>query len=140
VKRPWPWMCAVVTLGLCGCGGGGIVSPPPETLVGTWHATRFEYVSKAGLGTVEMVRQGWAATLVLSADQTGELVVVPQGRDPWGWAGSWEVDGDLFRIAGQGADVQLEGSTLRLTGFDGVYDFDADGAVDPAKFNLVLSK
>jgi hypothetical protein len=134
------WVGAVVTLGLCGCGGGDIEGPPPATLVGTWHATRFEYVSKSGLGSAEVVGRGWTATLVLNADQTGELSATPQGLDPWSWAGAWEVAGDLFRIAGQGADVQLEGNTLRLTGFDGAYDFDADGTADPAKFNLVLTK
>ncbi len=50
----------------------------------------------------------------------------------------WEVDGDLFRIAGQGADVALSGGSLRLDGFDGVYDFDGDGTPEPAKLNFVM--
>jgi hypothetical protein len=132
------FLWGLVALAMCGCGNS-IVSPPPQSLVGTWHVTRFEFVSKTGMGTAEVVGRGWSATLTLSADLTGSLDVVPVGGLPWGWAGAWEVDGDLFRLAGQGADVELDGRTLRLSGFDGQYDFDGDGAADPAKFNLTLT-
>ncbi len=134
--RTFPWLfCGLVLSVAC---GGGVSGPSESSLVGTWHATKMEYISKAGGGQVELVSQGWAAVLSLDADRTGTLAVTPAALPAWSWTGVWEVDGDLFRIAGQGADITLSGGTLRLNGFDGVYDFDGDGTPDPAKLNLVL--
>jgi hypothetical protein len=67
-------------------------------------------------------------------------VVTPVGAPGWTWSGPWEVDGDLFRLGGQGADVELTDGELRLTGFDGAYDFDGDATVEPAKLNLTLGR
>ncbi len=116
------------------------LGPESSEIVGTWTATKIEYVGKAGQGTINATNEGWAATLTLNADHTGDLAVTPKDADTWHWAGAWEIDGDLFRIAGQGADIQLSGSTLSLSGFDGGYDFDDDSTLDPAKLNLVLVK
>jgi hypothetical protein len=116
------------------------LGPEPNEVVGVWHTTKIEFVSKDGLGTVEVGKSGWKATLTLNADRTGELLMEPQGFDSWQWFGAWEIDGDLFRIAGQGADINLAKGTLNLTGFDGAYDFNDDGEAERAKFNLVLVK
>jgi hypothetical protein len=116
------------------------LGPEPNEIVGVWHSTKIEFVSKDGLGTVEVAKSGWKATLTLNADRTGELLMEPKESDSWQWSGRWEIDGDLFRIAGQGADITLEKSTLQLSGFDGVYDFNNDSEPDRAKFNLVLVK
>jgi hypothetical protein len=97
-----------------------------------------EYVSKADGSRVEVVGMGWGATLTLEEDRSGILAVTPATTMSWSWSGTWEVDGDLFRLAGQGADVEVDGNTLRLTGFDHAYDFDGDGADQPAKLNFVM--
>ena len=126
---------ALVALAAC---GGGVSGPSEASIEGTWQASTMEYVSKAGAGRVEVVSQGWAATLTLNADRTGSLVVIPAGVPGWTWSGRWEVDGDLFRLAGQGAEVALASGKLQLRGFDGVYDFDGDRTVEPAKLNFVM--
>lgn len=128
-------LCTAAVLVAC---GGGVSGPSESSLVGAWHATKMEYVSKAGAGQVELVIQGWAAVLTLDADRTGTLTVTPATLPAWSWTGAWEVDGDLFRIAGQGADIALSEGSLRLNGFDGGYDFDADGTPEPAKINFVM--
>jgi hypothetical protein len=129
----------ICQLGVVGCHKDTL-GPEPNEIVGVWHTTKIEFVSKDGLGTVEVSKSGWKGTLTLNADRTGELLMEPQGFDSWRWSGQWEIDGDLFRIAGQGADIKLEKGTLQLSGFDGVYDFNSDGEPERAKFNLVLVK
>ena len=114
------------------------LGPEPSEIYGLWTATKIEFVGKAGQGTINATDAGWTATLTLNSDYTGDLAVTPKDTDTWHWAGTWEIDGDLFRIAGQGADIQLSGSTLYLTGFDGGYDFDSDSQLEPAKLNLVM--
>jgi hypothetical protein len=135
---------AAVALLVCACVISGCqkdaIGPEPDKIVGVWHTTKIEFVSKEGLGTVEVGKLGWKGTLTLNADRTGVLLMEPKDSDSWQWAGAWEIDGDLFRIAGQGADIKLEKGTLQLSGFDGVYDFNSDGTDDRAKFNLTLVK
>lgn len=116
------------------------LGPESSEIVGFWTATKIEYVGKAGQGTINAMEAGWSATLTLNADHTGDLAVTPGDDDTWHWAGAWEIDGDLFRIVGQGADIRLSGSTLYLTGFDGSYDFNGDSQLDPAKLNLAFVK
>ncbi len=128
----------ILVVGLVGCKDK--LGPEPSEIYGFWTATKVEYVGKAGQGTVNASNAGWTATLTLNADNTGDLAVTPGDDDTWHWAGAWEIDGDLFRIVGQGADIQLSGSTLYLTGFDGSYDFNNDSELEPAKLNLVMVK
>ena len=89
-------------IGLLGCGGE-VEGPTESSLVGSWHGTTLECVSKADGDRVEVVSMGWGATLTLAEDHSGMLVVTPVGIPSWSWSGTWEVDGNLFRIAGQGA-------------------------------------
>ncbi len=127
-----------LTIGSVGCKDK--LGPEPAEIYGFWTATKVEYVGKAGQGTINASSAGWTATLTLNADNTGDLAVTPKDDDTWHWTGAWEIDGDLFRIVGQGADIQLSGSTLYLTGFDSSYDFNNDSELEPAKLNLVLVK
>jgi hypothetical protein len=142
--KPYIIRAAIVSLLICSWGAPGChkdaLGPEPNEIVGVWHTTKIEFVSKEGLGMVEVAKSGWKGTLTLNADRSGELLMEPQGFDSWRWSGQWEIDGDLFRIAGQGADIRLEKGTLQLSGFDGVYDFNNDSDLERAKFNLVLVK
>lgn len=131
-------MATFLLTGSIGCKDK--LGPESSEIVGIWTATKIEFVGKAGQGTVNATNEGWTATLTLNADNTGDLAVTPKDTDTWHWAGAWEIDGDLFRIVGQGADIQLSGSTLYLNGFDGSYDFNGDSEPEPAKWNLVLVK
>jgi len=142
--RPSIIRVAIVSLMICLWGIAGChkdaLGPEPNEIIGIWYTTKIEFVSREGLGTVEVSKSGWKGTLTLNADRTGELLIEPQGIDSWRWSGQWEIDGDLFRIAGQGADIKLRQGTLELSGFDGVYDFNNDSEPDRAKFNLALVK
>lgn len=140
MKIRWMWLVLFAALALFGCGGGDVSGPSTTELVGTWNATKIEFVGKAGEGTVDAFPLGWTASLDLAADMSGELTVTRADASFWSWQGAWEVDGDLFRIAGQGADVSLVGDTLFLNGFDAAYDFDGDGLAEPAKLNLALKR
>jgi hypothetical protein len=122
-----------------GCGKDDI-GPPETDLVGAWHAVTIGFMGKAGQGTADAAAAGWTASLTLASDNTGTLLVTRNDSSSWSWGGAWEVDGDLFRIAGQGADIGLSGGDLRLSGFDSAYDFNTDGTEEPAKLNLVLRK
>jgi hypothetical protein len=139
--KPHIITAVIVSLLICSWGAVGChkdaLGPEPNEIVGVWHTTKIEFVSKEGLGTVEVTKSGWQGTLTLNADRTGELLMESQGYDTWHWSGQWEIDGDLFRIAGQGADIKLEKGTLKLSGFDGVYDFNNDDELDRAKLELV---
>lgn len=128
-------MCA----GVVGCAKDD-PGPPADDLIGSWSAVAIEFVGKAGQGSVNAFTLGWTAGLMLASDHTGALLMTRNDGSSWNWTGDWEVDGDLLRIAGQGADVSLGGGDLTLTGFDSAYDFDVDGAEDPAELNLVFRK
>ncbi len=136
------WMALAILLACfapAGCGDDEL-GPPEDDLVGTWNATAIEFVGKAGQGAADALATGWSARLTLAADNTGELSVTRSDATSWTWPGSWEVDADLFRIAGQGADISLNDGNLRLAGFDSAYDFDDDGTEEPSKLNLVLRR
>lgn len=124
---------------VAGCGKDEL-GPPEQDLVGTWNAVTIEFVGKSGQGTVDASALGWTASLTLASDNSGVLLMTRHDSSSWNWTGAWEVDGDIFRIAGQGADISLGGGDLRLDGFDSAYDFNADGTGEPAKLNLVLRK
>jgi len=124
-------------IGLVGCGGE-VAGPKEPSLVGSWRATAMEYVSRANGSRMQVVALGWGATLTLDEDHSGILAITPANIPVWSWSGTWGVDGDMFRIAGQGADVRLDGRSLHLTGFDHAYDFDGDGSAEPAKMNFVM--
>lgn len=131
-------VCTALLLALIGVGCSDPLGPPPDQIVGSWTSTGFEFISKEGLGRVDAAAQGYRADMTLAPDRTGSLVFTLPSTPGWSWVGPWEIDGDLFRLGGQGADIVLKSGTLRLTGFDALYDFDADTELDPAKMNLVL--
>ncbi len=133
-------LVALLALGCAAGCGKDEIGPPEQDLVGAWNATAIEFVGKAGQGAVDASALGWTASLTLASDNTGVLLVTRHDSSSWNWTGAWEVDGDLFRIAGQGADISLGNGDLRLSGFDSAYDFNADATEEPAKLNLVLRK
>ena len=126
-----------------GCSSG--TAPPAEDFVGMWHASKVEYVSKAGLGTVDIVAIGRTVTLQLNADKTAILTITPAGGAPQVSTGTWDNSIDVFNFnvgpsSGWSWDYSLSGGTLTLTGADSSWDFNNDGAQEDAKFNLTLHK
>jgi hypothetical protein len=142
--RSWaPSGVALATLIAAACGSG--TAPPVDDFLGTWHATKVEYVSTAGLGTVDLMTLGGAATLQLDADSTATLTITPAGGAPQVTTGTWSRSLDVFNFtvgpaSGWSWDYALAGGVLTLTGADTSYDFDHDGTQDDAQFNLTLTK
>jgi len=85
------------------CGGGDSVGPPKEQIVGSWAATKVEYVSTTGLGTVELIGAGGTATLVLNADNTWVFTYTPPGGTSEVQTGTYELNGDLMKVTPTGA-------------------------------------
>ena len=75
--------CAVAA-----CGGNKTTGPSPGSIAGTWRATRVQYVSTTGLGTVDVIAQGGTATLVLNADQSFQYTCAVAGEF---LIGTWDV-------------------------------------------------
>jgi hypothetical protein len=134
-----------VVLGLMAVGCGSSTAPPADDFVGTWHATKVEYVSNGGMGTVDIVALGSTVTLQLNADKTAVLTITPAGGAPQVTSGTWSNSIDVFNFTvgasnGWSWDYALSGGTLTLTGADSSYDFNSDNVQDDAKFNLTLTK
>lgn len=119
-------------------------------LTGLWHATSVEYVATVGSARVDLIERGATATLNLAADHTLVYTLTPAGGGaPEVFTATWELlgdVGDLMRVTPTGAtwywawDVECKGSTMRLTGAGGEYDFDGDGTPEAAKWNLSLAR
>jgi hypothetical protein len=138
-------VCAVLValfLGSCKSPTG----PSSETLEGTWHATKAQYVKVADAGvTVDVVAQGSAVSLALATGTytfTVNDTRVPQSVT----TGSWTSSQDTLTLAPSGTtfttvfDMSLNGSTLTLNGGGVLFDFDSNGTFEEAKLNMMLAK
>jgi hypothetical protein len=117
--------------------------PAESTIVGTWEATKSEYVSKSSSEVVDVIPNGGFVTLVLNKDRTFNLSYDRADDDPASLTGTWGVSDELRLFPEAGGvltfNASLSGDTLNLTGADSAYDFDADGMMDPAVWNLKLA-
>ena len=140
-----------IGLGLLGaagaCGGDGGGGPSQAELVGIWQVAKCEYVSTGGLGSVDLIAGGGTGTLELTSQDTLKLHVTPASGPAVNLVATYEIRGiDLMRVTPAGAtwywawDMSLTGNTLRLTGGNVQWDFNADGTLDPATWNLVMTK
>ena len=136
----------LLTAAVVGCAREP-TGPGQQAIVGNWTATKCEYVSTGGLGTVELIGAGGTATMSLNADSTLVYVYTPTSGPPQMFTGTWEMtSADLMRVTPTGAtwywawDVALSGNTLTLTGAGAEYDFNHDGFGESAQWNLVLTR
>ena len=133
--------------------GGGDEAPTTDELAGTWTATKSEYASSTGLGTVDIVASGGTTVLVLRADKTYTFTVaLPGGGAPLVSSGTYEVNGiDELIITPGGSGpffpwaFTLSGSALHLEGNTGNsliygYDFNGDGTGDSAHWTADFTK
>lgn len=138
--RAFKWIGFAVALA---CGGPGA---GPD-LAGTWTASRVEFVSTASSPTrVEIVAMGGRVTLALAADRTYTLTTEIPGEPAETERGTWDSSSDVLtlRESGTAGDMQfdytLSGNTLTASGADGEFDFDGDGAMEPAKLSIVAAR
>lgn len=133
----------LVSILLATCGSdnsftapGGVVD---NTLVGTWRATRAEFVSVASPGVrAEIVSLG--ATLVISLDAAGGYTrtITDPGQRPDVQTGTWSATSDVLTLRPSGVtftiefDFTLNGSTLSVSGGHVEFDFNGDEVPDEA--------
>lgn len=132
--------------------GGDEDAPSTSELAGTWSATSSEYASSTGLGTVDIIAEGGATTLVLRADNTFSYTVTLPGEAPSTSNGTYEVNGidELVITPGGGNnpyfpwEFTLSGDALHLEANTGNwlpwYGYDFDGGGDAARWTADFTK
>jgi hypothetical protein len=128
--------------------GGGASSPSTQSFAGTWSASKYELVSTSSPTTaLNLAAQGASATLALHADNTFRTTLTLPGQPDEVGTGTWSASSDVLTLR-QDAPFQstfefnyvLSGNKLALTGADSEWDFNGDGAPEPAKLNVEAVK
>jgi len=129
-----------------GCGEKN-AGPAVSEIIGTWQATKDEYVSQTPPHpSVDLIAAGGTAVLVLNADSTMVMTETPAGGSPMVLNATWELTTDLMRVHPGGMswywvwDVSFSGNTLQLTGADKNFDCNGDGTPEAADWNLTLTR
>ncbi len=119
-------------------------APSAESIVGTWSATKVQYASTTGLGTVDVIALGGVGTLVLNEDRTFQFYCALGQKTIENVVGTWDVsDGLTLTISPTNKmqfDATLSGNTLTMTGADRGYDFDNDNELEDAKLSMTLKR
>jgi hypothetical protein len=136
LRKVW-WLGAGAALAVACSDDTG---PSEDELVGTWNATKLEFVTE-GL-TFDAIAFGATLQLVLRGDGTYTVTLGFPGEPAETETGTWSASEDVLTLSGSSGDMQfdmsLSGGTLRLTGADGEFDIDDDGVDEPVKVNLTL--
>jgi hypothetical protein len=145
MRRPVFAVCAVVAVVLA-ASCKSATGPTTESLTGTWHATKAEYVKASDTSVkVDVVSQGSAVTLQL-ATSTFTFTVNDARVSESPLTGTWTSSKDTLTLAPSGMsftivfDMTLNGSTLTLSGGGVTFDFTSTGTFEDAKLNMVLTK
>jgi hypothetical protein len=116
----------------------------PQGLVGTWNATRAEFVSQANSSLrTDVVAQRTTVVLVLNAG-TYTFTMTDPGQAPNATNGTWSASTDVLTLkqTGRSGDTQFDmtqsGNNLTLNGGHVQFDFGADGSVEEALLNMTL--
>jgi hypothetical protein len=119
-------------------------NPTVKGPVGTWHATRAEYVSVADSSKrVNIVSQGSTVTLVLDTS-TFTLTITNPGETPKVTTGSWTFTTNTMTLAPSGTsftwvfDTMVSGESMSLSGAHVQFDF--SGTMEEAILTLVLTR
>lgn len=136
-------LAAAAVLGAAGCKSN--TGPEDESdFIGTWNATKAEYVSIADSNTkADIITQGSTLTLVF-ASGTFVLTITDPGQSPETFSGTWSASTDVMTLtwtsglSGQSQfDWSLNGDNLTLTGGHMQFDF-TPGSPEEAILNLIL--
>jgi hypothetical protein len=137
------FVAVVVACGATSSTGAG-EGPAPAGLVGTWRATKAEFVSADDPNTkVDVVAKGTRVTLELQAS-TFTLTEADPDIAARETTGTWTASSDLLTMTPSGMpfswvfQLASSGDDLSLTGGSVEFDFNLDGANEQAKLNLAL--
>ncbi len=136
------FLAGVILLIAAGCKSS--TGPKVESFVGTWHATKAEYVSIANPSTkVDIITRGSTFTVVFSSS-TFVLTVTDPGQNPDVFTGTWSASIDTLTLtwtsgmSGESQfDFSLDGNDLTLTGGHMPFEFTV-GSPEEALLNLIL--
>jgi len=127
-----------------GCRKDTVTSPSAEGLVGTWRATKAEYVSKVTSGlSYEVVGRGGSVTLALTSSQF-TYTLVKSGSSAQVTTGTWTSTLDLLTLNPSGVsfsvafEMNQSGNNLTLNGGSMEFDFSGTGTPENATVNLTL--
>lgn len=140
------WWAALPVLALASVTCSDSNGVDPDSLLGTWDATKMEFTSVADPQDKEDVIAdlGGEFVMIIAANGgcTGELTVPPDPLE--NMAGTWSASADVFTLHWSGDthttqfDMTLSGNTLTLAGGDVNYNFGTGD--EPAKLTVVLVK
>jgi hypothetical protein len=125
-----------------GKSGSNPAAPTPQTLEGTWRATKAEFVSVASSSRrTDIVAQGSTLTLVFSGTNYTRTMTEP-GHAPDVQTGTWSASTDLMTLKPTGVtwsiqfDMTFGGNNLTMNG--GSVQFDWTGTLEEAKLSMTL--
>lgn len=136
-------LAVTAVLGAAGCKSS--TGPQDESdFIGTWNATKAEYVSIADSNTkADIVARGSTLTLVF-ASSTFVLTITDPGQSPEIFSGTWSASTDVMTLtwtSGMSGESQfdwsLDDDELTLTGGHMQFDF-TPGSPEEAILNLIL--
>ena len=140
------WWAALPALALASISCSDSAAVDPESLVGTWDATKLEFARVADPQDKEDVigdlGGDFVITLAVNGGCTGELTVPPDPVE--NMTGTWSASVDVFTLHWSGDthttqfDMTLSGNTLTLAGGDVEYNFGTGD--EAAKLTVVLVK
>jgi hypothetical protein len=137
-------VAAILAPACGGNNGSNPAAPTPQTLEGTWRATKAEYVSVASSSKrVDVVTQGTTVALVLAGSNYTFTQTDP-GKSPQVQTGTWSASVDMMTLRPTGVtwslqfDMTFSGNSLTLNGASVEFDFAANGVNEQAKLNMTL--
>lgn len=135
---------AGIATSLAACGGSS-TGPSPESLVGTWTATRAEFALLTNPAMkVEIIRGGATLKLELNSNQTYRVTTTTPGEPTDIKSGSWSASADVLTLHLPNGEMQfdmsLTGNTLTLTGGHTPFDVNRDGMDEECTLNLILTR
>lgn len=148
IRRPvQPGLSWATALFFAACGGetSSFSAEQLKDLTDTWIATKIEYSSDVTSERVNLIAEGGTGSLVLRDDNSFELETSAPAGPNVSLAGRWQFVDDLFQLLPSAGgmltfDVTLNADVLWLSGADIAYDFDGDGLMDPAHWNLEFAR
>ena len=138
--------CGVLLGLLAACGSDSTGANPPN-VVGTWNATKFEFVSIANPTTkLDAIAQGASATLLLTSAHGFTLTLNAPGQVQQVSTGTYVETATTLTVTVTtppptqtlGFDLVVSGVTMSLTG--GTTTFDFGSGSTPAHINLTLTR
>ena len=149
-----PAIAAVAVVGLgvmVGCENNNQILEADAAIIGLagiWNVEAFEFTSETDPPVVrDLIAEGGSATLDLSTNGAYTLTVVPPGEDEEVTRGFMVIEGSVLLVSDNTVpgettayELSFDDETLTLTTTEVGFDFNNDGASDPATLRLVLER